>query len=35
VNGVERIRVGSDTVQVDLRPLARRYADSMPLREPA
>jgi uncharacterized protein DUF4153 len=30
VNGVERIRVGSDTVQVDLRPLARRYADSMP-----
>jgi hypothetical protein len=30
VNGVERIRVGADTVQVDLRPLARRYADSMP-----
>jgi Domain of unknown function (DUF4153) len=30
VNGVERIRVGTDTVQVDLRPLARRYADSMP-----
>ena len=30
VNGIERIRVGSDTVQVDLRPLARRYADSMP-----
>ena len=30
VNGVERIRVGGDTVQVDLRPLARRYADSMP-----
>ena len=30
VNGVERIRVGTDTVQVDLRPLARRYADSVP-----
>jgi hypothetical protein len=30
MNGVERIRVGADTVQVDLRPLARRYADSMP-----
>lgn len=30
VSGVERIRVGTDTVQVDLRPLARRYADSMP-----
>jgi hypothetical protein len=30
VNGIERIRVGSDTIQVDLRPLARRYADSMP-----
>jgi hypothetical protein len=30
VSGVERIRVGSDTVQVDLRPLARRWADSMP-----
>jgi hypothetical protein len=29
-NGVERIRVGADTAQVDLRPLARRYADSMP-----
>jgi hypothetical protein len=30
MNGVERIRVGADTVQADLRPLARRYADSMP-----
>jgi hypothetical protein len=30
VNGLERIRVGTDTVQVDLRPLARRYADSVP-----
>ena len=30
VNGVERIRVGTDTVQVDLRPLARRRAESMP-----
>jgi hypothetical protein len=29
-NGVERIRVGTDTVRVDLRPLARRRADSMP-----
>jgi hypothetical protein len=32
VNGVERIRVGGDTLEVDLRPLARRYADSMPAR---
>ncbi len=30
VNGVERIRIGTDTVQVDLRQLARRYADSVP-----
>jgi uncharacterized protein DUF4153 len=29
-SGVERIRVGTDTVQVDLRPLARQYADSVP-----
>ncbi|MEP6687095.1 MAG: DUF4153 domain-containing protein [Gemmatimonadales bacterium] len=29
VNGVERIRVGGDTVRVDLRPLARRYGASM------
>jgi hypothetical protein len=30
VNGIERIRVGADTLEIDLRPLARRYADSMP-----
>jgi hypothetical protein len=30
VNGVERIRVGADTLPVDLRPLARRYADWIP-----
>jgi hypothetical protein len=29
VSGIERIRVGRDTVQVDLRPLARHYGNPM------
>jgi hypothetical protein len=29
VNGIERIRIGRDTVQADLRPLARRYGNPM------
>ena len=29
MNGVERIRIGPDTVRVDLRPLARRHSNSM------
>lgn len=30
--GVARIRVGADTLDFDLRPIIRRYADSLPLR---
>ena len=30
--GLVRVRVGPDTLAFDLRPLARRYADSVPAR---
>jgi hypothetical protein len=31
-DGVARVRVGGDTLAFDLRPIANRYADSVPLR---
>jgi hypothetical protein len=31
-NGTVRVRVGQDTLMFDLRPLADRYADSVPTR---
>ena len=34
VNGVVRIRTGTDTLQFDLRPLARNYANATPHRQP-